>query len=257
MSKIIHDLIKMKYVREGYLPNHPYHLISDDEMCDAFMCLTQDEEDDNGNLTGPHTYKGYFFLMYPLLDVELNSEKSKFEPMIYSNLVKAIHYHINAFKLREYNTAVLPDWVYSYMLGSVVSVLSPILDIHDIIEPLHVDNEDDLFESEQSIACYKVSEEWNRKAIVNEEVRFSPIKLDAQITEFYIHPEWVAPQIEEDVLDYGLYIKYVTDILDDEEGNSIYNPQLINLRPPSPFGEHHVVKYIRIHLLDPMAEVSK
>ena len=33
----IHDIIKIKYVREGWLPNWPYHLISDQEMCDAFL----------------------------------------------------------------------------------------------------------------------------------------------------------------------------------------------------------------------------
>lgn len=37
MMSLVHDLIKIKYVREGYLPNYPYHLISDSEMCDAFI----------------------------------------------------------------------------------------------------------------------------------------------------------------------------------------------------------------------------
>lgn len=33
----IHDIIKMEYVRQGYLPNFPYHLISNKEMFDAFI----------------------------------------------------------------------------------------------------------------------------------------------------------------------------------------------------------------------------
>lgn len=33
----IHDVIKMEYIRQGYLPDHPYHLISDREMFDAFL----------------------------------------------------------------------------------------------------------------------------------------------------------------------------------------------------------------------------
>ena len=35
----VHDVIKIKYAREGYLPDLPYHLISDEEMCDAFINL--------------------------------------------------------------------------------------------------------------------------------------------------------------------------------------------------------------------------
>ena len=33
----IHDVIKIRYVKEGYLPNYPYHLISDEEMFHAFL----------------------------------------------------------------------------------------------------------------------------------------------------------------------------------------------------------------------------
>lgn len=35
----IHDIIKIKYSRLGYLPSYPYHLISDKEMFDAFIHL--------------------------------------------------------------------------------------------------------------------------------------------------------------------------------------------------------------------------
>ena len=34
---LIHDAIKIKYIELGYLPDTPYHLISDAEMCDAFL----------------------------------------------------------------------------------------------------------------------------------------------------------------------------------------------------------------------------
>lgn len=37
MDNPIHDLIKIQYIRQGYLPNIPYHLISDIEMLDAFL----------------------------------------------------------------------------------------------------------------------------------------------------------------------------------------------------------------------------
>ena len=34
---MIHDVIKIKLSREGYLPDYPPHLISDEEMCRAFI----------------------------------------------------------------------------------------------------------------------------------------------------------------------------------------------------------------------------
>lgn len=33
----IHDIIKIEYIRQGYLPDYPYHLISDIEMFNAFL----------------------------------------------------------------------------------------------------------------------------------------------------------------------------------------------------------------------------
>lgn len=33
----VHDIVKIKYSDEGYLPYYPYHLISDEEMIDAFI----------------------------------------------------------------------------------------------------------------------------------------------------------------------------------------------------------------------------
>lgn len=33
----MHDIIKIEYIRQGYLPDYPYHLISDVEMFDAFL----------------------------------------------------------------------------------------------------------------------------------------------------------------------------------------------------------------------------
>ena len=33
----LHDTIKIDLIRQGYLPNYPYHMISDIEMCKAFL----------------------------------------------------------------------------------------------------------------------------------------------------------------------------------------------------------------------------
>ncbi len=36
---LTHDIIKIQYSREGYLPDYPYHMISDREMFNAFICI--------------------------------------------------------------------------------------------------------------------------------------------------------------------------------------------------------------------------
>ena len=35
------DNVKIKYIQEGYLPNYPYHLISDIEAFNAFLQVSQ------------------------------------------------------------------------------------------------------------------------------------------------------------------------------------------------------------------------
>lgn len=181
---LIHDIIKIKYVNEGYLPNYPYHLISIEEMCDAFM------SSDN---------TGYFFDSYPCLDNSLT------EP--YNQLVTVIRYYINELKeytrSDAYNDYKLPDWVYSYMLGEVISINSDILDIHDLIYPLGVDNIDDIFDAKASIACYQVSKAWVNKLGSLETVEI--------------------------------------------EGKSYSS------RPPTMFGEPHVVKSIRLNITNPIS----
>lgn len=142
---LVHDLIKIKYVREGYLPNYPYHLISDDEMCDAFI---------NNELN-------YFDANYPCLDESIQSE--------YDELKLCIKYHIDNFK-QSLQSAELPDWIYSYMLGQVISINSDTLDKHDLLVSLSLDNIDDIFTPSASKSCLKISKEWVK--------RLNPIKRD-------------------------------------------------------------------------------
>ena len=139
-----HDIIKMNLVRQGYLPNHPYHLISDNEMIDAFMKI-----DGDGHLLG------YFADYYPneYLGSELQDE--------YLQLVEGIHYHLEQYKSNtEYE---IPDWVYSYMLGSCVGPQSDTLDRHDLFVLLNLDNVDDEFNPAIHSSCYTVSKDWVRK----------------------------------------------------------------------------------------------
>ena len=70
---LVHDYIKIKYTREGYLPDYPYHMISDDEMIEAFMKSDSDE--------------GFFFDNYYVKDESLKEQ--------YTTLVQTIRFHID------------------------------------------------------------------------------------------------------------------------------------------------------------------
>ncbi len=177
---LVHDIIKIQYTKEGYLPNFPYHLVSDKEMCRAFMNM-----DDTG-----YFYDNYS-KMFQFNDI-LNTA--------YDNLVLAIQYHLNQLVNTTEDNYTLPDWVYTYMMGNVIGENSPILDIHDLIEPLGVDNLDDIFGIEQAMACYNVSKQWLLKT--------------------------------------------------QEPETAIWNDIEINLRPPTMFGEPHVIKSIRLDQSD-------
>jgi hypothetical protein len=171
---MMHDTIKVNLIQQGYLPNYPYHLISDEEMCDAFI-----KEDGTG----------YFYDYYPLVDDSLK--------LPYDNLVKAIMYYINECKQPQVDEYVFPDWVYSYMLGSVISVNSDGYDIQDLADMLNIEVDYGIFSSSLSSACYQISQEWLKK---------------------------VTPD--------SRYLRTEDETLD--------------LRPPTIFGEPHVIKYLRL-----------
>ena len=134
---MIHNIIKMNLVDEGYLPNYPYHMISDTEMCDAF--LNESEND-------------YFHYMYPLVKDSLQTE--------YDTLVSNIQWHLDQLKSSMDDGYTLPDWVYSYMLGAVVSVHSTQRDVHDLLVLMNVDNLYDEFTPIASESCYNISKSW-------------------------------------------------------------------------------------------------
>lgn len=174
---MVHDIIKIKYVREGYLPNYPPHLISDEEMCIAFLQYLRDFTDEpvtsweqlNDEIT--HSYVGYYIDWYlsPLL-TQFESEAFPYESTLAGailNLTDELSANMN--KLIDYNRSnsdesfVLPDWVYSFMLGRVVGPKSDTLEKHDLLVLLDTDNTDDNFDGISSYACYQVSRLWVNK----------------------------------------------------------------------------------------------
>lgn len=137
---LIHDDIKIRYVREGYLPNWPYHLISEEEMLNAFLSVDKE----SGELSG------FFPDYYPLIDKSMKDQ--------YTALVEQLLYHIQQ-KIRHEDYEI-PDWVYSYMLGNVIGPESDVQDIHDLLVMLRTDNLYDVFDALSASACYDVSKEW-------------------------------------------------------------------------------------------------
>lgn len=161
----IHNNIKIKYVNLGYLPNWPYHLISDEEMFDAFMSnvvidkseCRYDETSKSYVGSKLESGQGFFFDNYPLLDEELSQP--------YCDLVEVISYFINLYKseTKSGKAPSIPAWVYSYMLGEVISINSDYRDIHELIKPLGLDNIDDVFTKCASNKCYRISTQWVNK----------------------------------------------------------------------------------------------
>lgn len=152
----LHDIIKINLSREGYLPDYPPHLISDAEMCDAFLPYVYDEEDPYGGFEACMNAEiNYFRDNYPLVAPDLEKE--------YLQLVSDIAYYLHEMKTTTLDDYKLPNWVYSYMIGATLSVNSDIRDLHDMFVLLGTDNLYDEFNAECSEACYKESAAWITK----------------------------------------------------------------------------------------------
>lgn len=180
----VHDVIKIQYSRAGYLPDIPYHLVSDEEMCDAFIRLPESISSKiTSDFFGPTSAQTkttvnwfkyylesddimYFRDNYPLIDESIGK--------YYKELVNRIFYEIQEFKNNSDHDRVLPNWVYSYMLGIVIGPESDKLDIHDMIFAMGVDNLYDDYDLNCAIQCLKISSDWLRKIIVPDGVTVRP-----------------------------------------------------------------------------------
>lgn len=183
----IHDIIKIKYVNLGYLPNIPYHLVSDEEMFDAFIMKAVKPPN-------PDPESTFFFNMYPFFGVPSDTDTVKTHQILVDSIVNAV---------RGYQgdpTKPLPDWIYSYMIGEVVGPHSDKRDIHDVISPLGADNPDDDFDDLAAQKCYQESQEYLMRTMT------------------------------------------ITDIYGDFEAV----PPILPKRPPTMFGEPHVIKSLRL-----------
>lgn len=159
---LIHDIIKIKYSKLGYLPGYPYHLISDEEMFNAFINLT-DEETDNeyffeDNYPNPFAEQD---LYYNKLDKDGNiisqtSLSGEYEKLK-AYIIKVIKTYLEYQGTEVAKNYTIPDWIYTYMLGEVVYTNSEYLDIYDTLALLHANNIDNNFTNQACALCYATS----------------------------------------------------------------------------------------------------
>lgn len=125
------------YIDMGFLQDHPYYLISDAEMFDAFL-----KED------------GFFATYYPCPDDSLQAA--------YDDLLAAIRRHIAQFLDHQEQ---IPNWVYSYMIMRPVTYESPEEEIDYICEMANIDKPDIIavFTLQVAQTCYEVSKQWLAK----------------------------------------------------------------------------------------------
>lgn len=246
LNSNIHDVIKINYTRQGYLPYYPYHMIADDEMFEGFLAYQTSSESvasgtkvDDGVqyallnipdkcvistsvIYNGDTYSDCKFdqekkiIIIPnqtdsSLSIEITytilkdstyfndtypCEYSKFYS-IYAKLVNAMQYHINIYlnmindaldhpvtyytngvdnliaseynklsksdKLKYTTGYVLPDWIYTYMLGEVTGPNSDEMDIHDLLSFINLDNDEGTFTENVYQTLYDLSSSWLSK----------------------------------------------------------------------------------------------
>ena len=151
-----HDVIKLLYVKEGYLPNYPLHLISETELVDAFLQIEYPVTDDVWTAFLSSTASSFFQDMYPMLGLEVEAQ--------YRALVECIAYHLQQFKQSTEDNKQLPDWVYSYMLGTTIGPHSTELDLDYIYNLFGMTDVNAVFDVVVGEKCYEVSEAWLKKS---------------------------------------------------------------------------------------------
>lgn len=171
---LTHDILKIKYVRLGYTrKNYPYHLISDEEMFNAFIDLGNTDFNNRTTLIDPSVR--FFDINYPNPFAEedyiYKKKNAKGEVVaeislnevyltLKSQIISYINQYLSVSGTVAENEHVLPSWVYTYMLGEVVYKQSDYLDIQDTLELLGCSNLDNEFTREACIECYRVSSDY-------------------------------------------------------------------------------------------------
>jgi hypothetical protein len=165
---LVHDIIKIKYVSLGYIKkNYPYHLISDEEMFNAFIDAGTGLQ---SNLIDPKVR--FFDMYYPnpfaeedviykkrnskgevIEEISLSGEYNKLK----SYMISVIKDHVKYSGTPAEDKYPIPSWIYTYMLGEVVYQQSDYRDIYDALELLGCANLDNEFTQQACVNCYATS----------------------------------------------------------------------------------------------------
>ena len=143
-------------------------MISDKEMFDAFIDLSVDEYENESKIPSgvyffEDTYPDPFLVtdVYKKLDKDGNVVQEINLRGEYKNLRRYIVKVINLY-LKYHNTElasnyIIPDWIYTYMLGEVVYNNSDYLDIYDTLALLGDNNIENEFTNKSCALCYATS----------------------------------------------------------------------------------------------------
>lgn len=169
MTMLIHNIIKTKYVKLGYLKkNYPYHLISDEEMFNAFIDLGNANFNKTTTMvdSNVHYFNDYYPNPFEEEDYIYTKKNAKGEVVAEISL-KSVYEELSSYIISEIKSYLsqlgttmeheLPDWIYTYMLGEVVYQKSEYLDIFDTLNLLGDSNLDNEFTREACVDCYITS----------------------------------------------------------------------------------------------------
>lgn len=188
-------------------------MISDSEMITAFMGTDG---------------AGYFSDNYPCLLTDVQQIRQ------YNQLVLTIMTYLIRYEYGDIDT--VPDWVYSYMIGSTISVNSDKLDIHDLAVQLGTGTVSDSFTPACSEACLRESINDNRG------YTFQSMNINEFSTEVVEKLKTVELIYNSDNTEdlYSDTVVTLYDLIHNINIGKVYD------RPPTMFGEPHVLRSLRL-----------
>jgi hypothetical protein len=148
------------------------------------------------------------------------------------------------------------------MTGSAIGLNNPKLDIHDLAVFLGTDNIDDDFDSKTSEACLEESSLWISETHTPQLIvlRYKRVN-HAEETVTLIPTQKVTlsnnTEIEAQFITAGMDV-YLNGVL--THINTVSTTDVENgvaLRPPTMFGEPHVIKSLRLKAADPLNGVGR
>lgn len=169
--QLVHTILKIKYVNLGYIKkNYPYHLISDEEMFNAFIDLGDTEFNAKTTMIDPEVRFFEDYYPNPFAEEDYIYQKKNSSGEVIEEISLSDEYtRLKAFIISEINDYLaykgtseeyqhlIPSWVYTYMLGEVIYQQSEYLDIQDLLVLLNCFNIDNIFTREACITCYMTS----------------------------------------------------------------------------------------------------